>query len=101
VLRLGLEIGFGPWQAQKASGFVGNLVEIGEAAGRADDVEQVAVFAGCCNAAKAASGERFDASISTALATPAGETLRPMMRLQESVWSRHTRVDSRQALPDR
>jgi hypothetical protein len=27
--------------------------------------------------------------------------LRPMMRLQESVWSRHTRVDSRQALPDR
>ena len=96
-----LEIGFGPWLVQKASGFVGNVVEIGEAAGRADDIEQVAVFAGCCNAAKAASGERFDASISTALATPAGETLRPMMRLQESIWSRHARVDSRQALPDR
>jgi hypothetical protein len=43
-----LEIGFGPWQVQKASGFVGNVVEIGEAAGRADYVEQVAVFAGCC-----------------------------------------------------
>ena len=43
-----LEIGFGPWLVQKASGFVGNVVEIGEAAGRADYVEQVAVFAGCC-----------------------------------------------------
>jgi hypothetical protein len=48
VLWLGLEIGFGPWQVQKASGFAGNVVEIGEAAGRADYVEQVAVFAGCC-----------------------------------------------------
>ena len=46
VLRLGLEIGLGPWQAQKASGFVGDVAEIGEAAGRADDVEQIAVFAG-------------------------------------------------------
>ena len=43
-----LEIGFGPWLVQKASGFVGNVVEIGEAASRADYVEQVAVFAGCC-----------------------------------------------------
>ena len=42
MLWLGLEIGFGPWQVQKASGFVGNVVEIGEAAGRADYVEQVA-----------------------------------------------------------
>ena len=36
----------GSWQAEKAPCFIGDVGEIGEAAAFADDVEQIAMFAG-------------------------------------------------------
>ena len=36
----------GSWQAEKASCFIGDVGEIGEAAAFANDVEQIAMFAG-------------------------------------------------------
>ena len=35
-----------PWKAEKAPCFIGDVEEIGEAAAFADDVEQIAMFAG-------------------------------------------------------
>jgi hypothetical protein len=43
-LRHGCRIG--PWQAEKASCFVGDIAEIEKAAALADDVEQVTMLAG-------------------------------------------------------
>ena len=34
------------WQAQKAAGFVGDIVEVDEAAALANDVQQIAMLAG-------------------------------------------------------
>jgi hypothetical protein len=43
---LGLRLGLGARQAQEPARFVGNVAEVDEAAGLADDVEQIAMLAG-------------------------------------------------------
>jgi hypothetical protein len=44
----GFLIGAWPWKAQKSPSFVSNIVEIGQVASFANDVEQITMFASTC-----------------------------------------------------